>query len=144
VGVHARAAEREGSMSQRTEVMLELVLDIKNNRRPKGAGAGAGGLEGLLSQGSQKWLKDSQVGEVQLRAVTWSKLLQPDKKVCASPAFCRVTLACCSQWHCESLCLLMLLPMHLLNFFRSASEFASHSLHLYCMASKWPEVHDIL
>jgi hypothetical protein len=81
VGVHARAAEKKGSMSQRTEVMLELVLEIKNNRKSKGGSVTAAGLEVLLSQGSQKWLKDSQVAEVQLRAVTWGKLLQPDKKV---------------------------------------------------------------
>ena len=48
LGVHASAAEHKDSMSQRTQVMLELILDIKNNRQPKGA-AKAAALEMFLS-----------------------------------------------------------------------------------------------
>lgn len=84
LGVHARAAECKESLSPRTEVMLELILDIKNNRQPKG-GKGAA-LESFLSQGAQRWLKESKVPDVQLRAVTWETLLAPNKKV--QPAVC--------------------------------------------------------
>lgn len=79
MAVHSRAAEAKGTMTQRTEVMLELVLDVKNNRRPKGSAAAS--QESLLSQGSLKFLRDSKGAEVQLRTVTWEKLLQPSKKV---------------------------------------------------------------
>ena len=79
MGVHARAAEAKESMTQRTAVMLELVLDVKNNRRPK-AGATVAALEALLSVGAQRWLRESRVAEVQLRGVTWEKLLLPNKK----------------------------------------------------------------
>lgn len=84
VGVHQRAAECKDQMSQRTEVMLELILDIKNNRQPKGSAKGAV-LEMYLGQGAQRWLKESRVPEIQLRAATWEVLLSPEKKV-----------ACCS------------------------------------------------
>ena len=80
VGVHSRAAECRQGMSQRTEVMLELILDIKNNRQPKGGSKGAA-LEMFMGQGAQCWLKESKVADIQLRAVTWEKLLSPDKKV---------------------------------------------------------------
>ena len=79
MGVHAHAAEVREGMKQRTAVMLELVLDIKNNRRPKG-GATAAALESLLSVGAQRWLRESRVAEVQLRGLTWEKLLLPNKK----------------------------------------------------------------
>ena len=80
MGVHARAAECKEEMSPRTEVMLELILDIKNNRQPKGSSRGAA-LDMFLSQGAQRWLKESKVPDVQLRAITWGKLLAPNKKV---------------------------------------------------------------
>lgn len=67
-------------MTQRAETMLELVLDIKNNRRTKGS-TPASALDSLLGQGSLRWLRESHVVDVQLRAVSWQKLLQPDKKV---------------------------------------------------------------
>lgn len=79
LGVHAKAAECKDSMSPRTEVMLELILDIKNNRQPKG-GKGAA-LDAFLSQGAQRWLKESKVPDIQLRGVTWQRLLAPNKRV---------------------------------------------------------------
>lgn len=85
-------------MSQRTEIMLELVLDIKNNRKPKGSDAIAA-LEALLSQGSLKFLRESKVPDVQLRSVTWDKLLQPDKKV-LKPSCAIVLTPANSQRHC--------------------------------------------
>lgn len=80
LGVHSRAAECKDSMTPRTQVMLELIVDIKNNRLPKGA-ARVAAMEMFLSQGAQRWLKESKVSEVQLRSVTWDKLLSSSKKV---------------------------------------------------------------
>lgn len=79
VAVHARAAKAgaAGQMSQRADIMLSLVLDIKNNkRRDKASGPAA-----VLSPGVVTWLKQCHVGHVQLKGLTWQKLLSPDKKV---------------------------------------------------------------
>ena len=79
VAVHARAAKAgsEGDMSQRAEIMLSLVLDIKNNkRRDKASGPAA-----VLSPAVVTWLKQCHVGHVQLKGLTWNKLLTSSKKV---------------------------------------------------------------
>ncbi|DBA70559.1 TPA: hypothetical protein ACH3X2_011953 [Trebouxia sp. C0005] len=78
VAVHARAAKAgsEGGMSQRAEIMLSLVLDIKNNkRRDKASGPTA-----VLSPAVVTWLKQCHVGHVQLKGLTWKKLLTSSKK----------------------------------------------------------------
>lgn len=77
VAVHARAAEaaKAGAMSARAEVMLSLLLDIKNNRQ-RGGGAGAV----TLTAGTQKWLKSVGAPTVALHSMSWDKLLAPDKK----------------------------------------------------------------
>lgn len=79
MAVHARAAKAgaEGQMSKRADIMLSLVLDIKNNkRRDKASGPAA-----VLSPGVVAWLKQCHVGHVQLKGLTWQKLLSPKKKV---------------------------------------------------------------
>lgn len=79
MAVHARAAKAgsEGGMSQRAEIMLSLVLDIKNNkRRDKASGPTA-----VLSPAVVTWLKQCHVGHVQLKGLTWKKLLTSSKKV---------------------------------------------------------------
>ena len=80
IEVHKTAAERKDSMSQRAQIMLELVVDIKNNRKAKSS-TSENTLESFLSQGSLRWLKESKVEDVQLRGVTWERLLDPNKKV---------------------------------------------------------------
>ena len=78
VAIHARAAKAnaEGRMSQRAEIMLSLVLDIKNNKkRDKVNGPAA-----VLSPGVVGWLKQCHVQRVQLKGLTWQKLLSPQKK----------------------------------------------------------------
>lgn len=79
VAVHARAAKAgsEGGMSQRAEIMLSLVLDIKNNKKRDRAG----GPAAVLSPGVVTWLKQCHVGQVQLKGLTWNKLLTSNKKV---------------------------------------------------------------
>lgn len=64
-------------MSQRADIMLSLVLDIKNNkRRDKASGPAT-----VLSPNVVSWLKQCHVGHVQLKGLTWQKLLSPKKKV---------------------------------------------------------------
>lgn len=92
--MHSRAAEAQGTMSERTQVMLELVLDIKNNRKLKGS-AQVAALESLLSQGSLRFLRESKVPEIQLHGLTWEKLMQPQKKV-TCPFFCATVT--CPSW----------------------------------------------
>ncbi|CAG9459980.1 unnamed protein product [Pedinophyceae sp. YPF-701] len=81
VGVHKRAAEVGGGqgLSKRTELMLELVCEIKNNRRSAKAstpaGARQGGRTAVLSAAQLRWLRQLGVEAVQLRSVTWAKLL---------------------------------------------------------------------
>ncbi|CAL8471329.1 g10871 [Coccomyxa elongata] len=78
--VHARAgkASGEGKLSSRAEVLLSLVLDIKNNKqRNKGA---AVSIQSVLSVGVLKWLKSTGMEEVQLRNLSWAKVLQPKRK----------------------------------------------------------------
>lgn len=79
VAVHARAAKAtaEGKLSPRASIMLGLVLDIKNNKRKDKAN----GPAAVLSPTVVKWLKQSHVGQVQLKGLTWQKLLTKDKKV---------------------------------------------------------------
>ena len=87
VAVHERAAKAgsQGGMSPRSEIMLSLVLDIKNNkRRDRAAGPAA-----VLSPGVVTWLKQCHVGHVQLKGLTWQKLLSPHKKASAAlPLLC--------------------------------------------------------
>lgn len=66
-----------GGLSKRAQLMLELVVDIKNNKKTRAAGgggqpeaalAGAGARKGLanasLSPGIKKWLQAAGVEEV--------------------------------------------------------------------------------
>ncbi|EFJ47843.1 hypothetical protein VOLCADRAFT_91452 [Volvox carteri f. nagariensis] len=109
LGVHERAAQlgREGNLSRRAQLMLDLIIDIKNNKTSaaggaaasvalagnvtrKGktadaaAGAGGGGRRGgalaVLQPSVAKWLQQLGVEEVCLRGLTWQKLLAPNKK----------------------------------------------------------------
>lgn len=84
MAVHARAARAgaEGQMSQRADIMLSLVLDIKNNkRRDKASGPAM-----VLSPSVVSWLKQCHVGHVQLKGLTWQKLLSPKKTVRECPS----------------------------------------------------------
>ncbi|GAX86627.1 hypothetical protein CEUSTIGMA_g14035.t1, partial [Chlamydomonas eustigma] len=83
VGVHARAADlgQQGALTKRAQLMLDLVVDVKNNRRSADSG-GSGGKRAasVLSPGVLKWLRQSGVEEVQLRNITWEKLLDKSKR----------------------------------------------------------------
>lgn len=82
IALHERAgrARAQGAMTERAEVLLSLVLDIKNNRQRK-EGASAVTTRDLLPSSVFKWLREANAEAVQLHAVSWAKLLGPDKKV---------------------------------------------------------------
>eukprot|EP00882_Tetradesmus_deserticola_P005559 GHRQ01005853.1.p1 GENE.GHRQ01005853.1~~GHRQ01005853.1.p1 ORF type:complete len:459 (+),score=245.23 GHRQ01005853.1:253-1629(+) len=108
MAVHSRAAAAgPGGLSKRAEIMLELVVDIKNNRardvkasrsaasaaaaaaaggdksKPavaQNVGGGRGGAAAVLQPGLLKWLKASGVDDVTLANISWAKLVQPNKK----------------------------------------------------------------
>lgn len=77
VSVHARAAEaaKASPLSTRTEAMLGLVLDVKNNRAKQGSTATA------LSQSAARWVAGCGVLDVQLRNLSWPLLLEDNKTV---------------------------------------------------------------
>lgn len=77
VSVHARAAEaaKEGPLSARTEAMLGLVLDVKNNRAKQGSTARA------LSPTAARWVAGCGVSDMQLRNLSWTLLLEEHKTV---------------------------------------------------------------
>lgn len=64
-------------MSKRAELMLELVVDIKNNRKREG---GKGGAAAVLSPTALKWLKQCRVEDVALGDLSWDKLLSGGKR----------------------------------------------------------------
>ncbi|GAB4822711.1 hypothetical protein N2152v2_009757 [Parachlorella kessleri] len=78
VSVHARAAEAGGAaaLSKRGQSMLELVVDIKNNRKRGGDKSAAS----LLAPAISKWLRSAGVSEVAVGGIAWDKILMPNKK----------------------------------------------------------------
>jgi nucleolar MIF4G domain-containing protein 1 len=95
LAVHGRAASAgaSGGKSKRAEIMLELVMDIKNNRLREGKASkaaaaaaaaagkkGRGGAAAVLQPGLLRWLKQLGVDDVTLSNIGWAKLVQPNKK----------------------------------------------------------------
>lgn len=87
----AAAASAAGTLSKRAALMLDLVIDIKNNRKPRSNvdrskfdpvvdGSGRRGAAGVLQPGLLKWLRGAGVDDVTLVNLSWSKLTAPDKK----------------------------------------------------------------
>ena len=63
------------------QVLLGLVLDIKNNRQRSQGTGGPLTISSVLSAGVLRWLRGCGVEEVQLRNLTWQRVLQHNKKV---------------------------------------------------------------
>ncbi len=103
----ALSPARAGQLSKRAQLMLDLIIDIKNNKASAAGGAAAaatvslggiaakgsksaaasaagggrrGGALAVLQPGVAKWLAGLGVDEVCLRGLTWPKLLAPNKK----------------------------------------------------------------
>ena len=64
--------------------MLDLVVDVKNNKKGCGGedGSGRGGrrASSVLGPTLLKWLRQSGVEEVQIRNLPWDKLLDKSKR----------------------------------------------------------------
>ena len=67
------------------QVLLGLVLDIKNNRQRSQGTGGPLTISSVLSAGVLKWLKGCGLDEVQLRNLPWELVLQENKKVLPHP-----------------------------------------------------------
>lgn len=66
-----------GTLSMQGELMLDLVLDIKNNKK-KAKDQMA--TFKYLSDGTGKWLQEAGVSQIKMGELSWQKLLQTDKK----------------------------------------------------------------
>ncbi|XP_045795620.1 nucleolar MIF4G domain-containing protein 1 [Trifolium pratense] len=60
----------EKNNSKRMEFMLETIYDIKNNKKKTEE----------VNPRIKKWLQKLRVDDISIRGLTWSKLLDPDKK----------------------------------------------------------------
>lgn len=65
-----------GGLSTRARVMLDLVVDIKNNRKREDGRRKAVQLDPAAA----KWLRGCNVGAVALGGITWKKVLTGDKR----------------------------------------------------------------
>ena len=72
VGVHSKAAElaSQSALSQRARLMLDLVVDIKNNRKRDERG----GRTASLPADVANLLRDSNVEAVALEQLSWNKV----------------------------------------------------------------------
>ncbi|KAL2620402.1 hypothetical protein R1flu_000607 [Riccia fluitans] len=66
------ADKSSGGLSKRVQFMLETICDIKNNKKQS--------KELIPHARLKKWLQKLRVEDVQLRAVTWTKLIDTDQK----------------------------------------------------------------
>ena len=70
------AAASSAGLSTRARVMLDLVVDIKNNRKREDGRRKAVQLDPAAA----KWLRGCNVGAVALGGITWKKVLTGDKR----------------------------------------------------------------
>jgi len=91
IALQARVAELQkvagegedgGQLSKRARLMLEMVIDLKNNRKRTDSSADIGKDQWGFPMPLNKWLKGTSVGEatVALRALTYEKLIATDKQ----------------------------------------------------------------
>ena len=76
MAAHRKAAAvptHAAELTQRSRLLLDLLVDIKNNRHQK------------PEAGSSFWLKARDVAPVQLSGISWKLLASPHKQVTASP-----------------------------------------------------------
>ncbi len=95
------------ALSARARLLLELVIDVKNNRPTRAGGGGGKGKQGggaavSVSPAVAAWLRGCQVDRVAVRGISWDKLLLPGKKGergrDAAP-FCRVAGTTFLAWY---------------------------------------------
>lgn len=78
VSVHARAAEQGGpeKLSARTRVMLDTVLDVKNNRKR----ADGKGQIVTLDGPAARWLRGTGVSSIAVGGISWEAIVSGDKR----------------------------------------------------------------
>lgn len=83
--IHSIAGEK-GDLSVRAKVMLDLVVDVKNNRMKKRQGSlaipmdGTKPLASALPPQTGLWYKSLSVETVSIGGLSWDKILSADKK----------------------------------------------------------------
>ena len=73
---NSTGATASGGLSIRARVMLDLVVDIKNNRKRDDGRRKVAQLDSAAA----KWLRGCNVGAVALGGITWKKVLTGDKR----------------------------------------------------------------
>ncbi|KAI7835645.1 hypothetical protein COHA_010459 [Chlorella ohadii] len=78
VAVHARAGQAGGTgrLTKRAQILLELVVDVKNNRTREEAKRKVV----VLAPAIGKWLKQCGAPDAAVGGISWHKVLQPGKK----------------------------------------------------------------
>ncbi|QDZ23102.1 MIF4G domain-containing protein [Chloropicon primus] len=71
-----RSSSNGGSLSQKQEILLKSVVDIKNNRQRGNFGRGCHPISPNLSS----WFKSAKATELCLQNLSWHTLLSPDKR----------------------------------------------------------------
>lgn len=73
--LHAKSAtlRTSNALSQRARLMLELIVDIKNNRKRKNLG-GHVGLEATVPAGTLKLLRECNAEAIALHHITWPQV----------------------------------------------------------------------
>lgn len=85
IDIHDKASTC-GDISARAKVMLELVVDIKNNRMKETKGAlsisasGSASLANALPPNAAHWFRGCDVQSVAIGGISWSKITQFDNK----------------------------------------------------------------
>lgn len=77
ISVHARAAEvGVKNLSARARVMMDIVVDVKNNRKRELTKQMAQMLDAQIL----RWLKNTGISSVALGGISWDKVLEKDKR----------------------------------------------------------------
>lgn len=84
IDIHAKAAEHE-TLTTRAKVMLDLVVDIKNNRMKKKEGVfipsdANASIASTLPSHTSAWFKSCNVESVAIGGVPWSKIIAREKR----------------------------------------------------------------
>jgi nucleolar MIF4G domain-containing protein 1 len=77
ISVHARAAEvGVKNLSARARVMMDIVVDVKNNRKRELTKQ----MTQTLDAHMLRWLKNTGISSVALGGISWNKVLEKDKR----------------------------------------------------------------
>lgn len=85
VNIHEKASSR-GTITTRARVMLDLVVDVKNNRMKARKGAlsistnGSATIANALPPNVSHWFKSQNIDAVAVGGISWNKIIDPQSK----------------------------------------------------------------